>query len=107
MVKESVPLLKVRGQPVSDGSFVCVLTFFGFGASGRDCCALALLKNSQSSKIRAHRTDDAAAAGLRFCMVRPPAHVLRALSLKIRQIDRRQDFQTYLLRGCCLVLLSN
>jgi hypothetical protein len=69
MVKMPLPLLNVRGQPLSDRSFVCVLTFFGFGASGsdffglgasgRDCCALAALQGRENRKIRAQMTDAA------------------------------------------------
>src|SRR6516162_10258765 len=74
----SAPLVNVRGQPLSDGSFVCVLAFLGFGESGSDCCALALLESRENRKIRAHMTDDAApVAGLRICMIRPPAHCWR------------------------------
>ena len=77
-MKVSAPLVKVRGQPLSDGSFVCVLAFLGFGESGSDCCALVLLESRENRKIRAHMTDDAAlVAGLRICMIRPPAHCWR------------------------------
>ena len=106
-MKESVPLLKVRGQPVSDGSFVCVLTFFGFGASGRDCCALALLKNSESSKIRAHMTDDAAASrGYAFAWsdLRRTSHCAFSLTPRTRQA---KNFQTYPLRSYCFLPLPN
>jgi hypothetical protein len=75
MVKVSGPLMKVRGQPLSDGDFVCVVAFFAFGVSGSDCCALAALQSSESRKNREQMTDNATSvAGLRICMIKPPAH---------------------------------
>lgn len=72
----STALVKVRGQRLSDGSFVCVLVFFGFGESGSDSCAFVALQNRESRKIRAQRTDDAAAVeGQCVGMIRPPADV--------------------------------
>jgi hypothetical protein len=68
MMKMPLPPLNVRGQPPSDRSFDCVLTFFGFGASGsdffglgasgRDCCELPALQGRENRKIRAQMTDD-------------------------------------------------
>jgi hypothetical protein len=50
----------MRGQPLSDDPFVWVLAFFGFGESGGDCWALALLKSSENRQARTNMTDDAA-----------------------------------------------
>ena len=55
-MKVSTPLVKVRGQPLSDGSFACVLAFFGFGESGRDCWALAALVWSYFGRLDVHAT---------------------------------------------------
>jgi hypothetical protein len=54
----SAPQVKVRSQRLSDGSFVCVLAFFGLGESGSDWCALAALQSRKSRKIKAHVTDE-------------------------------------------------
>src|SRR5580765_6422958 len=68
------PLVKVRGQRLSDGSFICGLAFFGFGASGSDCCPSAVPQDRKSEKIKAQMTDAAApVAGIRFCTIKPPA----------------------------------
>ena len=75
-MKVSAPLVKVRGQPLSDGTFVSVLALFGFGESGNDCCAFALLKSSESRQITIHMTDDAASVpGLRIGMITPPVNL--------------------------------
>ena len=85
MVKVSGPLVKVRGQPLSDGSFVCVLTFFGFGESGSDffglgesgsdCRAMAALQRRENRKAKVQNRDDPPSfAGLRTRMTEPPAH---------------------------------
>src|SRR5580765_4790527 len=90
MVKVSAPLWKVRGQPLSDGSFVCGLALFGFGASGNGCCALAGLESRENRKIRAQITDETASvAVLRICMTIPPAHVHSALCVRILKRTRR------------------
>src|SRR4029077_15933016 len=108
-MKVSAPLMKVRGQPLSDGAFVCVLVFFGFGESGSDCCASLALQSRESIKIRAQMTDDAASvAGLRICMIRPPTHVHRALCVRIlRRTRRAPKFQTFALRSHCFRPLLN
>jgi len=58
MTKVLVPLVKVRGQLLSEGSFVCAW-FFGLGPSGSGCCALAVLKNGKPTKARVLRTNPA------------------------------------------------
>ena len=81
MVKVSGPLVKVRGQPLSDGSFVCVLTFFGFGESGSDffglgesgsdCRAMAALQRRENRKAKGQNRDDPPLfAGLRIRMTK-------------------------------------
>ena len=55
-MKVSKPFVNVRGQPVSGGLFVCgVALIFGFGESGSDFCALARLRNTNSTKARETR----------------------------------------------------
>ena len=81
MVKVSGPLAKVRGQPLSDGSFVCVLTFFGLGESGSDlfglgvfgsdCRAMAALQRRENRKTKVQNRDDPPLfAGLRIRMTK-------------------------------------
>src|SRR5580692_3068103 len=90
MVKVSGPLIKVRGQSLSDGDFVCVVMFFGFGLSGSDCCAWAALQSRESGKNRAQMTDDATlVVGLRICMIKPPAHAKSAPCLRTFRRTRR------------------
>ena len=50
MVKVLTPLVKVRGQPLSDAAG-CVVWSFGFGASGSPgCWALAALQSRETTK---------------------------------------------------------
>jgi hypothetical protein len=78
-VKVSGPLVKVRGQPLSDGSFVCVLTFFGFGESGSDvfglgvfgsdCRAMAAVQRRENRNTKVQNRDNPPPfAGLRIRM---------------------------------------
>jgi hypothetical protein len=55
MVKELVPLVKIRGQLLSEG-FVCAW-FFGLGPSGSGCWALAVLKNRKATDASVQRTN--------------------------------------------------
>ena len=56
MVKVLVPLVKVRGQLLSEGSFVCAW-FFGLGPSGSGCWALAVLKNRKATDASVQGTN--------------------------------------------------
>ena len=72
MVKASASLAKVRGQLLSDACFGGVVTIFGLGLSGSDCCALAL-KSEETTKIRLQKTDSRAwVANRPIRMVKPP-----------------------------------
>src|SRR5215831_20675479 len=81
MVNVSEALVKVRGQPLSDGAFVRALTFCGFGASGSDCWALVALISSETTSIEDPKKHAAAAATLRIRMGFPANAMLRNSSL--------------------------
>src|SRR5215467_9175135 len=85
MVKVSVPLVKMRGQLLSDGPLFCAFALrefggacfvwtLGLGASGSGCCAWAGLRSRETTKIKVQNTDKTLVAGLRICMTRPSAH---------------------------------
>jgi hypothetical protein len=82
MVNVSVPLEKMRGQPLSDGRFAGALALgafaagsFALGASGSGCCAMAERKRRETAKIKVRivrgMIDTVSIAGPRTCMTTP------------------------------------
>src|SRR5207249_11841270 len=94
MVKASASLAKVRGQLLSDACFGGVVTIFGLGLSGSDCCALAL-KSEETTKIRLQKTDSRAwVANRPIRMVKPPPQ------LHVPRLDRKSVVEGKTAENC-------